>query len=185
VRGAGGRLAHASGAGDPHRRRSGLWRWRCVYVTFIAKVRDLLPEWPPGTVTILATAGEPPHVIPVSAAVRAGPQRALVALASTRDSLARVRADPRVSLAIVCEDVAVTAYGRARVLDAEAVAHGVVTVEIDVEHVQDHDRPTFAIESGVRWRWTDPDAERRDAEVRAALVRLAGLAGSSGRASNF
>jgi len=77
----------------------------------------------------------------------------------------------------------VTAYGRARVIEGE-LATGVVAVGIDVERVQDHDRPTFAIESGVRWRWTDPDAERRDAEVRAALVALAGLAGSSGRASN-
>jgi hypothetical protein len=134
----------------------------------------MLPEWPAGTVTILATAGEPPHAIPVSAAVRAGPRRALVALASTRDSLARLRSDPRVSLAIVCENVAVTAYGHAQVLDGEAVADGVVAIEIAVEHVQDHDRPTFAIESGVRWHWTDPDAERRDAEVRAALLALAG-----------
>ena len=134
----------------------------------------MLPEWPAGTVTILATAGEPPHAIPVSAAVRAGPRRALVALASTRESLARLRTDPRVSLAIVCENVAVTAYGHAHVLDGEAVADGVVAVEIEVEHVQDHDRPTFAIESGVRWHWTDPDAERRDAEVRAALLALAG-----------
>jgi hypothetical protein len=46
-------------------------------------------------------------------------------------------------------------------------------VEIEVERVQDHDRPTFAIESGVRWRWTDPDAEGRDAEVREALTALA------------
>ena len=139
----------------------------------------MLPEWPPGTVTILATAGNPPHAIPVSAAVRAGPRRALIGLAASRDSLSRLRADPRVSLAIVCEGVAVTAYGRARVLDDAPVAEGVVAVEIDIERVQDHDRPTFAIEAGVRWRWTDPDAERRDAEVRAALARLA-ASGESG-----
>jgi len=134
-------------------------------------VRQVLPEWPAGTVTILATAGEVPHTIPVSAALRAGPRRALIALASSRGSLARLRADPWVSLAIVCEDTAVTAYGRARVLDD--LVDGVVAVEIEVERVQDHNRPTFAIESAVRWRWTDPDAERRDAEVRAALARLA------------
>lgn len=134
----------------------------------------MLPEWPAGTVAILATAGDPPHAIPVSATVRAGPNRVLIGLASTRDSLARVRVDPRVSLAIVCEDTAITAYGRARVLDGEPVADGVVAVEIEVEHVQDHDRPTFAIESGVRWRWTDQEAERRDAAVRTALLALAG-----------
>ena len=133
----------------------------------------MLPEWTAGTVTILATAGGAPHAIPVSAAVRAGPRRALLGLASSRGSLARLRADPRVSLAIVCEATAVTAYGRARVLDDDLV-EGVVAVEIVVERVQDHNRPTFAIESAVRWRWTDPDAERRDADVRAALARLAG-----------
>ena len=133
----------------------------------------MLPEWPAGTVTIFATAGNTPYAIPVSTAVRAGPRRALIALASTRGSLVRLRADPRVSLAIVCEGTAVTAYGRARVLDDDLV-DGVVAVEIVVDRVQDHDRPTFAIESGVRWRWTDPEAERRDADVRAALARLAG-----------
>ena len=132
----------------------------------------MLPEWPPGTVTILATAGEGPHAIPVSAAVRAGPRHVLLGLAGSRRSLARLRADDRVSLAIVADDVAVTAHGRARVLD-EQLIEGVVAVAIAVEAVQDHDRPTFAIESGVRWRWTDPQAERRDAEVQAALARLA------------
>jgi hypothetical protein len=135
-------------------------------------VHSVLPEWPPGTVTILVTAGETPHAIPVSAAIRAGPRRALIALATGRGSLARLRDDPRVSLAIVSEDVAVTAHGRARVL-GEQLVEGVVAVEIEVHHVQDHDRPTFAIEAGVRWRWTDAEAERRDAEVHAALSRLA------------
>ena len=132
----------------------------------------MLPHWPPGTVTILATAGDRPHAIPVSAAIRAGPRHALVGLAASRGSLGRLRADPRVSLVIVASDVAVTAHGRARVLD-HPLAEGVVAVEIEVHEVQDHDRPTFAIEAGVRWRWTDAEAERRDAEVRAALVLLA------------
>jgi hypothetical protein len=138
----------------------------------------VLPDWPPETVTILATAGDGPHAIPVSAAVRAGPCRVLIGLASSRGSLARLRADPRVSLAIVSEAVAVTAYGRARVLDDE-VATGVVAVEIEVDRIVDHDRPTFVIEAGVRWRWTDPDAELRDAEVRAALQRLAASGGGA------
>jgi hypothetical protein len=131
----------------------------------------MLPQWPAETVTILATAGEVPHAIPVSAAVRAGPRHVVLGLAASRRSLARLRADPRVSLAILAGDVAVTAHGRARVVD-EALVEGVVAVEIEVDAVQDHGRPTFSIESGVRWRWTDPEAQRRDAEVRAALVRL-------------
>jgi hypothetical protein len=139
----------------------------------------VLPEWPTGTVTILATAGETPHAIPISAAVRAGPRHALIGLAVSRGSLARLRAHPRVSLAIIAEGVAVTAHGRARVLDEalldadDAVIGGMVTVEIEVDDVQDHGRPTFAIEAGARWRWTDAEAERRDADVRAALARLA------------
>ncbi len=133
----------------------------------------LLPDWPAGTVTILATAGDAPHTIPVSAAIRAGSRHVLIALAASRESLARLRADPRVALTIVCQDTAVTAYGLARALDDKPIADGVLAVEIEVDRVQDHDRPTFEIESGVRWRWTDPDAERRDAEVRAALSRLA------------
>jgi hypothetical protein len=132
----------------------------------------VLPDWPAGTVTILATAGETPRAIPVSAAIRAGPRVALIALARTRESLARLRTDPRVALTIVSRDVAVTAHGQARVVD-EALVDGVVAIEIEVDDVQDHDRPTFAIEGGVQWRWVDADAERRDAEVRAALARLA------------
>jgi hypothetical protein len=132
----------------------------------------VLPDWPEGTVTILATAGESPRAIPVSAAVRAGPDRALLGLASSRRSLERLRADPHVALTIVSTNLAITAHGLARVLD-DPLVHGVVAVEIEVQEVQDHDRPTFAIESGVRWRWTEAAAEQRDAEVRAALARLA------------
>jgi hypothetical protein len=108
----------------------------------------------------------------VSAAVRAGPRHALLALAAARSSLERLRADPHVALTIVAHDTAVTAHGRARVVD-EALVDGVVAVEIEVDDVQDHDRPTFAIESGVRWRWTDTEAQQRDGAVHAALARLA------------
>jgi nitroimidazol reductase NimA-like FMN-containing flavoprotein (pyridoxamine 5'-phosphate oxidase superfamily) len=132
----------------------------------------VLPDWPAGAVTILATAGEAPHAIPVSAAIRAGPERVLIALASGRRSLNRLRADRRVALTIVAQDVAVTAHGRARVIDDDLV-EGVVAVEIEVQEVQDHDRRTFTIEAGVRWRWTDAEAQRRDAQVHAALAALA------------
>jgi hypothetical protein len=132
----------------------------------------VLPDWPPGTVTILATAGETPHAIPVSAAIRTGARHALLGLAGSRGSVARLRVNPHVALAIVAENLAVTAHGRARVLD-DALVEGVVAVEIEVDDVQDHDRPTFAIEAAVRWRWTDAEAQRRDAEVHAALARLA------------
>lgn len=132
----------------------------------------VLPEWPPGTVTILSTVGETPHAIPVSAAVRAGPRLVLMGLARSRSSLARLREDPAVALTVVAAGMAVTAHGRARVVD-EVLTEGVVAVAIEVDHVQDHDRPTFEIQGSAPWRWTDPEAEARDREVRSALERLA------------
>ncbi len=131
----------------------------------------MLPEWPDATVTVLATAGETPHAIPVSAAVRAGPRRAILGLAATRGSLERLRANPGVALLIICEGTAVTAHGQAHVLDEE-LTDGMVAVAIDVERVQDHNRPTFEIQTGVAWRWSDEDAESRDADVRRALRAL-------------
>jgi hypothetical protein len=142
-------------------------------VTPPADNAPVLPDWPEGTVLVLVTAGEHPHAIPVSAAVRAGDRRVLLGLAHSRGSLARLRDDPRVALAITAAgDVAVTAYGSARVLEAELV-DGVAAVELVVERVHDHNRPTFVIEAGIRWRWTDPEAQERDAHVRRALSRLA------------
>ena len=133
----------------------------------------MLPNWPAGTVTILSTSGQEPHAIPVSSAIRAGPNRVLIALAAGRESLARLLADPRVALAILSEaDVALTAHGNARVIQEDLI-DGVVAVEIEVQRVQNHGRDTFVIEAGVRWRWNDPSAQARDAEVRAALERLA------------
>jgi hypothetical protein len=121
-------------------------------------------------VAVLATAAGAPHAIPVSTAVRAGDGAILFALAPRRVSLARLRTDPRCALAIVAEDVAITAHGRASIV---AEVHGILAVRLDVERIQDHDQPTFAIEAGVRWRWVDDAARERDAQVRSALEELA------------
>jgi Pyridoxamine 5'-phosphate oxidase len=130
-----------------------------------------LPDWPPGTVAILATAGGAPHAIPVSTALRAGPRTVLLALAHSRGSLERLGADPRCALTVLATgNVAVTLHGRATVVGEAA---GTAAVRLDVDDVQDHAQPTFEIEAGVRWRWTDEGAERRDQEVRAALRELA------------
>jgi hypothetical protein len=136
----------------------------------------VLPEWRAGTVAVLSTVGGAPHAIPVSTAVRAGPRRVLLALARTRESLARLRADPRCALTVLAAgDVALTAHGRATVVQEPlAGAEGVAAVAIDVEAIQSHADPRFRIDDGVRWRWTDPEAERRDRAVHAALARLAG-----------
>jgi len=137
---------------------------------------DDLPEWEPGTVAVLSTAGDAPHAIPVSTAVRAGPRRVLLALARTRASLARLRADPRCALTVIgAGDVAFTAHGRASVVeDPMAVADSVVAVAVDVDDVQSHADPRFAIEGGVRWRWVDEGAAERDAAIHTALARRHG-----------
>jgi hypothetical protein len=133
---------------------------------------DELPDWPAGTVAILVTGGERPHAIPVSAVVRAGPRRVLIGLAHGRESLARLRHSPHVTVAICARDLAVSVDGAAAVLD-EQLVDGVAAVAVEVEAIHDHDRPTFALHAGVAWEWTEQVAARRDAEVQAALRRLA------------
>ena len=129
----------------------------------------MLPEWPDGTVTVLSTVAGPPHAIPVSTAVRSGPATVHLALGLRRESLARLREDPRCALTLLAEGVAVTALGTAYVVEE---TDRVAFVRLDVEEVQDHDQPTFELAGGVRWHWTDEDAKRADAEIRAALQQL-------------
>ncbi|MGI8632418.1 MAG: hypothetical protein ACR2NA_07725 [Solirubrobacterales bacterium] len=135
---------------------------------------DELPRWPRGTVGLLATAGDHPHVVPVSTIRRAGPRRVVFALADRRSSLARLRDRPAVSLAITCEDVAISVEGPAEVAAASLGGlDGLVGVSLEAVVIQDHHAPTYALESGVGWRWTDEEAERRDSAVHAALRELA------------
>ena len=132
-----------------------------------------LPHWPRGTVVILVTAGGRPHAIPVSAALRAGPRRILLGLAKRRESLARLRADPAVTVSITAAGCAFSADGRAEVLEPSATEN-VTAVAVEVTEIHDHLRPTFAIEAGTVWHWTDADAQAGDERVHAALTRLIG-----------
>jgi hypothetical protein len=124
---------------------------------------------------VLSTGAGAPHAIPVSTVVRAGPRRVLIALALRRESLARLREDPRCALTIMAAgDVACTAHSRATILEEPmAVSDNVAAVALDVEAIQDHSQPRFAIEAPVRWHWTDDEARERDAIIRASLQRLA------------
>jgi len=134
-----------------------------------------LPDWPPGTVAVLTTSGDTPHAIPVSTAVKAGPRALLFVLSLRRESLARLREDPRCSFTLLAGgDVAVTAHGRATLVqDPMEASDSVAALRLDVEEIQDHNRPTYEIEDGVRWHWTDEDAAAKDAQLRAALEDLA------------
>lgn len=136
----------------------------------------MLPSWDDGTVAILSTGGGAPHAIPVSTGVRAGPDRILVALALRRESLARLREDPRAALTLLTGgDVAVTAHCRATIVqEPMTISDRVAAVALDVLEIQDHGQPRFVIEEGVRWRWTETEAADRDAQIRAALRDLAG-----------
>src|SRR3954447_1215595 len=132
-----------------------------------------LPEWEPGTAAVLCPTDDAgaPHAIPVSTALRAGPRTVVLGLAPRRASLAHLRRRPAAALCLMGAGVAFTAKGTARV-EAEDLA-GVAAIRLDVEEVQDHLRPIFALEAPVAWRWTDAEAARRDAAVRAALRALA------------
>jgi hypothetical protein len=133
-----------------------------------------LPEFEPGTVCVLTTGGGAPHAIPVSTALRAGSRRVLLALAARRESLARLRREPRCALTIMAADVACTAHARAEIVQESLPgAEGVAAVALEVDVIQDHMQPRFAIAAGVAWDWTDEDARRGDAAVRAALDELA------------
>jgi hypothetical protein len=135
---------------------------------------DALPEWRPGTVAVLSTGAGAPHAIPVSTAVRTGPMTIVFALARRRVSLARLREDPRCALTILAGgDVAFTAHGRATIVEEPmAVSDRVTAMRIDVEEIQDHGQDAFEIDDGVRWHWTDPESEQRDAEIGAALRHI-------------
>lgn len=135
----------------------------------------MLPDWPAGTVAILVTVGKTPHAIPVSAVLRAGAARLILGLAESRGSLERIRHQRQVAVVLLAEGVAVTARGRAREME-EPLADGVRAVMVEVDAVDDHMRPTFVLEGGVQWHWTDGAAQARDTEVRGALARLAGAA---------
>jgi hypothetical protein len=125
-----------------------------------------LPEWERGTPAVLCVAG--PHPIPVTTPVRRGPHRVLLALGRQRETLERLRVDPRVALMVVGERVAFTAHCRAAVIAEQLdAADTVVAVELSVERLQDHlaDGRTEIVD-GARWRWCN----EHDGEVEDAIV---------------
>ena len=129
---------------------------------------DALPDWAEGTVAVLTT--HPVHAIPVSLVQRAGDRELVVGLAPRRQSLAHLRADPRCAVTLLARGVAVTAHGRAV---AFTEPDPVVGVRIAVDAIADHGQPSFEIDAGVAWRWTDDEWGERDAAAREALARLA------------
>lgn len=133
-----------------------------------------LPTWERGTPGVLCASG--PHAIPVSTAVRAGDDRLLLALGSRRETLRRLREDPRSAFCLLGRGVAFTAHGRAAVVAEELeAAETVAAVELRVERVQDHlaDGRTELLD-GARWRRMEPEVAETDDAIVAELGRLAG-----------
>lgn len=135
---------------------------------------DALPHWEPGTAAVLCVAG--PHPIPVSTSVRAGDRRLLFALGGRRETLERLRADPRAALCMLGPALAFTAHGTAAVVsDGLGSSGGTVAVELSVDRVQDHladDRTDML--GAAPWRWREERYAESDAAIVAALERLAG-----------
>jgi hypothetical protein len=131
-----------------------------------------LPEWERGTPAVLCVAG--PHPIPITAYLRAGDDRVLLALGRKRETLRRLREDSAVALLLMGEGLAFTAHGRARVIAEELEATDTVAaVELTVERIQNHlaDGRTEMLD-GARWRWcAEEDGEAEDA-ILAELARL-------------
>jgi Pyridoxamine 5'-phosphate oxidase len=131
-------------------------------------VPAVLPDWPKRTIAILSTLDDGPHAIPISAPVRGGDDRIRFSLRRDRDSVARIRACPRVAITILAEgDVAFTARGRAQLLDDLLTQPDYVAVQLDVDAVDDHRQSAFGVSGGIDREWRD-DAER---EALGARVR--------------
>jgi hypothetical protein len=136
-----------------------------------------LPTWPTRTVGMLATIGPAgPHVIPVSAPLRADDRRILLSLHRTRGSLERLRRHPAVALLVLTgDDIAFTARGRASVVEEPmGVAPDYVAVAIEVEEIDDHRQPAFVVDSGVGRRWVDEGEQKALGARVAALSAFAG-----------
>jgi hypothetical protein len=122
-----------------------------------------LPEWPARTIAVLSTIDGGPHAIPVAAPVRAGNQCILVSLERTRGSLARLRANPHVALAILTGgNYAFTALGRARIVqESMPDAANYVAFDIEVAEIDDHRSPGAVVESGVNVKFADAELSLR------------------------
>ena len=132
-----------------------------------------LPEWPLGSAGLLVVAG--PHAIPISTAVRAGDRRLVLGLSRRRQTLARLREDPRTAFALLAEGMAFTAYGQASVVREKLEGMpNLAAVELRVERVQDHlaDGRTEMLGS-ADWRWLSDEAREADRKARAELEALA------------
>ncbi len=135
---------------------------------------DVLPEWPPQTIGILATAdADSIHAIPISAPVRAADRRVLLPLHRTRGSVARLRERPEVAVVVLAEgDVAMTARGRAHIVQESMTgAPEYSAIAVEVHDIDDHRQSGFNVTSGINRCWLD-EIERDSVRRRIAELRV-------------
>ena len=132
-----------------------------------------MPVWPLRAPGLLIVGG--PHAIPISTAVRAGDRRLILGLGRRRETLERLREDPRAAFAMLAKGMAFTAYGQAVVVREKLEdVPNLSAVELRVDRVQDHlaDGRTEMLDQ-ARWRWVNDDAREADATVVAEIEALA------------
>lgn len=137
---------------------------------------DELPDWPESTASVLATVDGDgaPHMIPVSTALRAGSMRIVFALGPKRGSYERLQHEARAALLVMAPDAAFTAEGTVRLVAEPLNEDGLVNgMEMTVQTIWDHNGPTFGMDDGVRWHWTDEEAKRGDDAAHRSLADLA------------
>jgi hypothetical protein len=132
-----------------------------------------LPHWDQGTPGWLVVAEL--HAIPISTALRACDHRIVLALGRNRDTLARLRQDPRAAFCLLGRGVAFTASGTARIVGRLECAP-VIAVELNVASVHDHlaDGRTEML-SGPAYRWRDDEAAAAEPHIREELARISAV----------
>jgi hypothetical protein len=140
---------------------------------------DALPDWPSPTLAVLSTIGDELHSIPVATVLRAGARRILFSLERDHASLDRLREHPQAAIVILGDgNVAFTARGRARVVEESLPsAPDFAALVLDVDAIDDHRQPGYAVRSGIDVRGI---GERNLAGLRARIDALRDLAARNG-----
>ncbi len=141
--------------------------------------RAPIPDLPGDLVAVLASVGpDGPVAIPVSAIWRRDAGGLLLALARRRATVARLRADPRAALSLNGRGFSLCIEGDARIAaDPLPGAENMIAFAVEIRRAWDARGAATEIDSGIRWRWTEPEAARRHVRVLGALADLAGDGG--------
>ena len=129
-----------------------------------------MPDWPAGTVCAPGDdRGGGPHAIPSFRRPPSARDDIIVLALARRAGRSSGPADPRVALTVVTGAPTSRSPRTAWPVVATRAPGGVVAVEIAVDAVHRHERPTFAIDAGVGG--ADRRRRRRRATTRSAALR--------------